>query len=161
MENLTKTLIWKISAVFFWSSIWDFFWQSLLTLIYRFQYRGGSRTPATSKVELFVIIVNGFLSQRAPPWILHRSYIRLCQYVNSKHVIAIGIIYLSWWMLHKIWYILIHVVSILINDSIFKLMMPIEGSILLKHHFSCNFMLKYCVTVPLQQFMKTLNQCFV
>ena len=123
MENLTKTLIWKISAVFFikhsfvwefsWSSIWDFLWQSLLTLIYRFQYRGGSRTAAISKVELFVMIVNGFLSQRAPPWMLYWSYIRLCQYVNSKHVIAIGIIYLSRWMLHKIWYILIHVASIL------------------------------------------------
>ena len=28
-----------------------------------------------------------------------------------------------------------------INDSIFKLMMPIESSILLKYHVSCNFML--------------------
>ena len=34
--------------------------------------RGGSRTAATSKVELFVIIVNDLIivnSQRAPPWI--------------------------------------------------------------------------------------------
>ena len=33
------------------------------------KYRGGSRTAATSKMERFVIIVNG-LSQSAPSWML-------------------------------------------------------------------------------------------
>ena len=47
-------------------------------------------------------------------------------------------------MLHKFdinyfpWYIFSS-----INDSILKLMMPIESSILLKNHVSCNFMLKF------------------
>ena len=40
------------------------------TLYMEFVYRGVSRTAATSKVELFAIIVNCFLSQRAPPWML-------------------------------------------------------------------------------------------
>ena len=41
--------------------------------------RGGSRTAATSKVELFVIIVNGFqiLSQTAPPWMWQQFLIRI------------------------------------------------------------------------------------
>ena len=34
-----------------------------------------------------------------------------------------------------------------INDSTFKLIMPIGSSILLKNHVSCNFMLKYLITV--------------
>ena len=38
--------------------------------------------------------------------------------------------------------------------------MPIESSILLKNHVSCNFMPKYYITASLQQFMKTLNQFF-
>ena len=36
------------------------------------KYRGGSRTAATSKMERFVIIVNG-LSQSAPSWLLQQS----------------------------------------------------------------------------------------
>ena len=36
------------------------------------KYRGGSRTAATSKMERFVIIVNG-LSQSAPSWMLQQS----------------------------------------------------------------------------------------
>ena len=36
------------------------------------EVRSGSRTAATSKVELFVIIVNGW-KQRAPPWMLQQS----------------------------------------------------------------------------------------
>ena len=39
-------------------------------------------------------------------------------------------------------------------------MMPIENSFLLKYHVSCNFMLKYYITVSLRQFTKTLNQFF-
>ena len=38
--------------------------------------------------------------------------------------------------------------------------MPIESSILLKNHVSCNFMPKYYITASLQQFTKTLNQFF-
>ena len=37
-------------------------------------------------------------------------------------------------------------------------MMPIESSILLKYHVSCNFMLKYYIIVSLEQL--TLNQFF-
>ena len=37
-------------------------------------------------------------------------------------------------------------------------MMPIESSILLKYHVSCNFMLKYYIIVSLGQL--TLNQFF-
>ena len=36
------------------------------------KYRGESRTAATSKMERFVIIVNG-LSQSAPSWMLQQS----------------------------------------------------------------------------------------
>ena len=39
-------------------------------------------------------------------------------------------------------------------------MMSTESGILLKNHISCNFMLKYCITMSLQQFTKTLNQFF-
>ena len=35
--------------------------------------------------------------------------------------------------------------------------MPIERSILLKNHVTCNFMLKYYITVSLREFTKTLN----
>ena len=42
--------------------------------------------------------------------------------------------------------------------TIFKLMMPIENSILLKSHVSCNFMLKYYITILFRQFTETLNQ---
>ena len=37
--------------------------------------RGGSRTAATSKMERFVIIVNGsrYLSQSTPSWMLQQS----------------------------------------------------------------------------------------
>ena len=45
-----------------------------------------------------------------------------------------------------------------INDSIIRLMMPTESIILLKNHVSCNFMLKYYITVSLRQFTKTSNQ---
>ena len=38
--------------------------------------------------------------------------------------------------------------------------MPTESSILLKNYGSCNFMLKYYITVSLRQFTKTLNQFF-
>ena len=38
--------------------------------------------------------------------------------------------------------------------------MPIESGILLKHHVSCNFMLKYYITVSLPQVMKTSSQFF-
>ena len=38
--------------------------------------------------------------------------------------------------------------------------MPIESGILLKNHVSCNFMLKYYITVSNRQFTKTLNQFF-
>ena len=38
--------------------------------------------------------------------------------------------------------------------------MPTESSILLKNYVSCNFMLKYYITVSLRQFTKTLNQFF-
>ena len=41
---------------------------------------GGSRTAAVSKMELFVVIVNGFqpltITQSTPNWMLQRSYIR-------------------------------------------------------------------------------------
>ena len=37
-------------------------------------FRGGSRAAATSKMELFVIIVNGF----KPSWMLQQPQIRLC-----------------------------------------------------------------------------------
>ena len=37
-------------------------------------------------------------------------------------------------------------------------MVPIESSIYLKNHGSCNFKLKYFVTVPFRQFTKTLYQ---
>ena len=46
------------------------------------------------------------------------------------------------------------------NDSIFKLIIPIESSVLLKNHVSCKFMLKYYTTLSLQQFRKTLSQFF-
>ena len=46
------------------------------------------------------------------------------------------------------------------NDSSFNLMMTIDGGILLKNHVSCNFMLKYYITILLRQFMKTFNQFF-
>ena len=39
-------------------------------------------------------------------------------------------------------------------------MMPIEIRILLKNHVSCDFILKYYITVSLRQFTKTLNQFF-
>ena len=46
-------------------------------MLFLFLFTGGSRTAATSKMELFVIIVNGFsrelLSQRAPSWMLQQS----------------------------------------------------------------------------------------
>ena len=39
-------------------------------------------------------------------------------------------------------------------------MMPIESSILLKNHVSCNFMLKYYITISNREFAKTLNHFF-
>ena len=45
-----------------------------------------------------------------------------------------------------------------INDSIFKLRMTIDSGVLLKNHISCNFMLKYRITILLRQFTKSLNQ---
>ena len=36
--------------------------------------------------------------------------------------------------------------------------MNIDSGIPLKHHASCNFMLKYYITILLRQFTKTLNQ---
>ena len=39
-------------------------------------------------------------------------------------------------------------------------MMSIKGSILLKNHVSCNFMLKYYITVSLGQCTKTSDQVF-
>ena len=38
--------------------------------------------------------------------------------------------------------------------------MPIETNMLLKNHVSCNFMVKYYITLSLRQFMKTLSQFF-
>ena len=40
------------------------------------------------------------------------------------------------------------------------LMMPTESGILLKSHVTCNFMLKYYITISLHQFTKNLNQIF-
>ena len=39
-------------------------------------------------------------------------------------------------------------------------MVPVQSSILLKNHVTCNFMLKYYIIVSLWQFTKTLNQSF-
>ena len=39
-------------------------------------------------------------------------------------------------------------------------MMPNESRIPLKNHSSCNFMLKYYITVSFRQFTKTINQFF-
>ena len=44
--------------------------------------------------------------------------------------------------------------------TIFRLMMSIESRVFLKNHVSCNFMLKYFITVSLRQFTKFLNQFF-
>ena len=44
------------------------------------------------------------------------------------------------------------------NNSIFKLMMNIDSGISLKNHVSCNFMVKYYITILLRQFTKTLDQ---
>ena len=44
--------------------------------------------------------------------------------------------------------------------TIFRLMMSIESRVFLKNHVSCNFMLKYFITVSLRQFTKILNQFF-
>ena len=38
--------------------------------------------------------------------------------------------------------------------------MAIESDIVLKTNVSCNFMLKYYITVPLRQFTKTSNKFF-
>ena len=43
--------------------------------------------------------------------------------------------------------------------TIFRLM-SIESRVFLKNHVSCNFMLKYFITVSLRQFTKILNQFF-
>ena len=40
------------------------------------------------------------------------------------------------------------------------LIMPTESGILLKSHVTCNFMLKYYITISLHQFTKNLNQIF-
>ena len=48
-----------------------------------------------------------------------------------------------------------------INDSFFKLTMPIESCTPLKNDVSCNVMLKYHIIITLWQFTKTLNQFFV
>ena len=53
-----------------------------------------------------------------------------------------------------------YIYSKLLIMTIFKLIMPIKSSFLLKHLVSCNFMLKYCITVSLRQFKKTLNDAF-
>ena len=58
---------------------WYFFGDTFHSLIYRHVCnRGASRTAATSKVVLFVIILIDFqpltiLSQRTPPWRLQQS----------------------------------------------------------------------------------------
>ena len=39
-------------------------------------------------------------------------------------------------------------------------MMPTGTVVLLKNDVSCNFMLKYYITISLRQFTKTLNQFF-
>ena len=46
----------------------------------------------------------------------------------------------------------------MIHDSAFKFMMIIDSGVLLKNHATCNFMLKYYITILLRQFTKTLNQ---
>ena len=38
-------------------------------------------------------------------------------------------------------------------------MMTIDSGIFLKNHISCNFMLKYYITILLRQFTKTLHKC--
>ena len=60
-----------------------------------------------------------------------------------RNILTQGIIYLSKWTLHKMWYILLQ--GIFINDSISKLMITIDSGILLKTHASRNFMLKYYI----------------
>ena len=44
---------------------------SLYKCVFKKVSRGGSRTAAASRIECFVIIVNG--SQSAPSWILQQS----------------------------------------------------------------------------------------
>ena len=44
--------------------------------------RGGSRTAATFKMELFVIILNGF-HKELPFWMLQQSQIRLCSHSQT------------------------------------------------------------------------------
>ena len=66
-----------------------------------------------------------------------------------------GIIYLSRYMLHKIWYISLRVISIL------SYYFQIKSSILLENHVSCNFLLKYYITVSIRQFTKHFNEFFV
>ena len=66
-----------------------------------------------------------------------------------------GIIYLSRYMLHKIWNISLRVISIL------SYYFQIKSSILLENHVSCNFLLKYYITVSIRQFTKHFNEFFV
>ena len=78
---------------------------------------------------------------------------------NSKHISVdkIKVYTLSEWILHKIWHTLLHVIAILSYYSFFKLKMIIDIDILSKRGDSCNIMLKYYITVLIQQFTKILN----
>ena len=58
-------------------------------------------------------------------------------------------------MLHKIWNISLRVISIL------SYYFQIKSSILLENHASCNFLLKYYITVSIRQFTKHFNEFFV
>ena len=94
-------------------------------------------------------------------------YVKSNTIISKKdfhHSSKIKVLHISIWMLHKILYILLHVISILIiNYYIFKVMTLIE-SILLKNHVSGNFMQNFYISILFRQFTKsvykTLNQFF-
>ena len=67
-------------ALWTWRACRAYSWWWVLTY-FSVMSRGGSSRAATSKTEIFVVIVNDFqlltLLQRAPPWMLQQPYISL------------------------------------------------------------------------------------
>ena len=78
--------------------------------------------------------------------------LRKIWYIYIYNYLSISI---SRWMLRKILYILLLYLFQNIDDSI---LMTFDSDIFLKSHISCNFMLKYYITILLRKFTKTLNQ---
>ena len=95
------------------------------------------------------------LSKKKDSYYSYKRVLPSTQTLPTHHITTAkanqGIISPSRWMLHKIWYIFLSYIYS-------KILLPIGNGIILKNHVSCHFILKYYMTILLQQFTKTLDR---